>query len=39
MNMYVVPSYRKQGIATGMLEFVMAYSKAHSYHKVMLNAS
>lgn len=39
MNMYVVPDYRKQGIAKKMLEFVIDYAQKHSYHKVMLNAS
>ena len=39
MNMYVVPDYRKQGIAKKMLEFVIAYAKEHSYYKVMLNSS
>ena len=39
MNMYVVPDYRRQGIAKNMLEFVVDYAKEHSYNKVMLNSS
>lgn len=39
MNMYTVPNYRRNGIATKMLEFVMEYAREHEYYKVMLNTS
>jgi GNAT superfamily N-acetyltransferase len=39
MNMYTVPNYRRNGIATKMLEFVMEYAREHEYYKIMLNTS
>lgn len=39
MNMYVVPSHRRQGIADTMLRFVADYVSSHGYHKIMLNSS
>ena len=39
MNMYVIPTYRSQGIAKHMLTFVLNYAREHSYHKIMLNSS
>lgn len=39
MNMYTIPAYRKQGVAKGMLDFVMDYAKEHGYYKIMLNSS
>ena len=39
MNMYTVPAHRKQGVAKGMLDFVMDYAKEHGYYKIMRNSS
>ncbi len=39
MNMYVIPAYRRQGIAKRLLEFVSDYAEKHDYHKIMLNSS
>lgn len=39
MNMYTVPNYRRNGIATQMLKFVIEYTREHEYFKVMLNSS
>lgn len=39
MNMYVEPSYRHQGIAKKLLDYVMMYAKEHRIGKVMLNPS
>ncbi len=39
MNVYVVPEYRRQGIAAQMLDAVMAYAKEHDCYRIILNSS
>ena len=39
MNMYTVPQYRRQGVAKGMLGFVLAYAAQNNLGRIMLNAS
>ena len=39
MNMYVVPSHRRRGIAKELLKFTAAYAAKNGYHKIMLNSS
>lgn len=39
MNMYVIPQYRRKGIARKMLELAIAYAKENSCNKIILNPS
>lgn len=39
MNMYVVPRYRRQGVAKKLLEMAFAFARENEYHKLMLNSS
>jgi len=38
MNMYTLPAWRRQGIATALLQHVIEYAKSHSAGRVYLHA-
>ncbi len=39
MNMYTIPTHRRNGIAKKLLEIAISFARENEYYKIMLNSS